>query len=186
MCISASTEWLGNIRKRYKEDAIFGPVVRNLSNSTMKEKEKKPTSKQDRRISERAKSYTLEESLLYHKPLGGKLYIPKPLRADVIREANDSILGSGHNGVAKTAAAVSAQYHWPKLIDSVAEWVARCDTCHRVKHKNARPYGLLNALPIPLKSTERINIDFVTKLLMSETGYNAVATIIDPLTKHAW
>lgn len=72
----------------------------------------------------------LKEDLLYHKLSGRKLYIPWLLRADVIREAHDVILGGGHNGVTKTAAAVSARYHWPKSTDSVAEWVARCDTCH--------------------------------------------------------
>jgi len=47
----------------------------------------------------------------------------------------------------------------------VAEWVARCDVSHRVKHKNARPYGILQALPIPTEGAERVNIDFITKLL---------------------
>jgi len=52
-----------------------------------------------------------------------------------------------------------------------------------VKHKNTRPYGLLQVLPIPSERAERVNIDFITKLLASEDGYDAVATIIDPLTK---
>jgi len=69
------------------------------------------------------------------------------------------------------------------LTDSVAEWIAGCDVCHRIKHKNTRPYGLLQALPIPLKRTEQVNIDFITKLPALEAGYNAVATILDPLTK---
>ena len=67
----------------------------------------------------------------------------------------------------------------------MAEWVAGCDVCHRVKHKNARPYGLLQALPIPTERAKRVNIDFITKLLAGEGGYDAVATIIDPLTKRA-
>jgi len=54
-----------------------------------------------------------------------------------------------------------------------------------VKHKNARPYGLLQALPIPSECAERVNIDFITKLPASEDRYDAVATIIDPLTKRA-
>jgi transposase InsO family protein len=54
-----------------------------------------------------------------------------------------------------------------------------------VKHKNARPYGLLQALPIASERAERVNIDFITKLPASEDGYDAVATIIDPLTKRA-
>jgi len=71
------------------------------------------------------------------------------------------------------------------MTDTIAEWIAECDICHRVKHKYARPYGLLQALPIPLERSERVNIDFITKLRTSETGYDAVATIIDPLMKQA-
>jgi len=185
MRVSASTEWLNDVRNGYVEDAIFGPVLQYLSNTNEKEN-KKASSKQTRRIQERAKSYTLEEGLLFHKPSGGKLCIPKSMRADVVREAHDAILGGGHSGIAKTAAAVGSQYYWPKLTDSIAEWIAGCDVCHRIKHKNARPYGLLQPLPIPLERAERVNIDFVTKLPTSEAGHDAVATIIDPLTKRAW
>jgi len=103
----------------------------------------------------------------------------------MIREAHDTILGVGHSGMAKTAAVVGSRYYWLKLTDSVAEWIAGCEVCHRIKHKNARPYGLLQALPIPLKRTEQVNIDFVTKLPMLEAIYNTVVTIIDPLMKRA-
>ena len=107
------------------------------------------------------------------------------MRTDVIREAHDAILGGGYSGIAKTASVVGSRYYWPKLTDSVAEWIAGCEVCHRIKHKNASQYGLLQALPIPLEHAERVNIDFITKLPTLEAGYNAVATIIDPLTKRA-
>jgi len=184
MRVSASTEWLNDVENGYVEDAIFGPVLQYLSNTDEKEN-KKASSKQTRRIQERAKSYTLEEGLLFHKPSGGKLCIPKSMRADVVREAHNAILGGGHSGIAKTAAAVGSRYYWPKLTDSIAEWIGGCDVCHRIKHKNARPYGLLQPLPIPLEWAERVNIEFVTKLPTSEAGHDAVVTIIDPLTKRA-
>jgi len=107
------------------------------------------------------------------------------MRADVVQEAHDAILDDVHSGIVKTAAVVGSRYYWPKLTDSIAEWIARCDVCHRIKHKNARPYGLLQPLPIPLEWTEQVNIDFVTKLPTPEAGHDAVATIIDPLPKRA-
>jgi len=69
------------------------------------------------------------------------------------------------------------------MTDSIANWIRGCDICHRIKHKNAKPYGLLQALPTLLERAEHVNIDFITKLPTSESGYDAVATIIDPLTK---
>jgi len=86
------------------------------------------------------------------------------MRADVVQEAHDAILGGGYSGIAKTGAAVGSRYYWPKLTDSIAEWIAGCDVCHLIKHKNARPYGLQQPLLIPLERAERVNINFVTKL----------------------
>jgi len=83
MRVSASTEWLNDVRKGYGEDTIFGPVLEYLSDSD-KNEDKKTSSKQSRHVKERAKSYTLEEGLLYHKPSGGRLSIPKFMRTDVI------------------------------------------------------------------------------------------------------
>jgi len=123
MRVSVSTEWLNDVRKGYREDTIFGPVLEYLHNSD-ENKDKKTSSKQSRRVKERAKSYTLEEDLLYDKPSGRRLDIPKFFRTDVIREADDAILDGGHSGIAKTAAAVGSQYYWPKLTDLVAEWIA--------------------------------------------------------------
>ena len=142
-------------------------MVDYLSDPSEKD-DKNPDTKQRRPIKERAKAYTLEQGLLYHRPSGGKLCIPKSLRSDVIREAHDAILGGGHIRTAKKAAAVGSRYHWLKMTDSIAEWITGCDICYRVKHKNARPYGLRQVLPIPLKHAERVNIDFVTKLPTSE------------------
>ena len=70
-------------------------------------------------------------------------------------------------------------------MDTVAEWVEGCDVCHQVKHKNVRPYGPLQILPISTERAERVNIVFITKLPAGEGGYDAVANILDPLMKRA-
>jgi len=120
--------------------------------------------------------------------------LPLPLlfrSVSVVAVAVVTLPPARHTGAAsgekqfQQAAAVGSRYHWPKMTDSISESITGCDVCHRVKHKNARPYGLLLALPIPLECAEHVNINFVTKLPTSETGYDAVATIIDPLTKQA-
>jgi len=69
------------------------------------------------------------------------------------------------------------------MTDTITIWIRGCDVCRRVKHKNAKPYGLLQELPTPLEWAERVNIDFITKLPTSKFGYDAVAIVIDPLTK---
>lgn len=178
--ISASEEWLNDVWEGYIHDVIFGPVLEYLQGNYSK-----ADSKKAHRIRERAKSYLLQDGLLYHKPSGGKLCIPQYLQADVIREAHDTILGGAHVGVDKTSATVKSRHHWPKMTDLIEDWIVGYDVCHRVMHRNARPYGLLQALSIPLERDDRVNIGFITNLPVSEEGYEAVVTIIDPLTKRA-
>jgi len=59
---------------------------------------------------ERAKTYVLQDGLLYHKPSGRKLCIPDNLRSDATQEAHDAIVRGGHAGIVKTTAAVTSQY----------------------------------------------------------------------------
>ena len=174
--ISASQEWLQDIQKEYTQDITFAPILEHLQSSGIRRDITTSNDKKSHRIQERAKGYIRQDGLLFHRVSGEKLCIPQVLQADVIREAHDAILGG---------AAVASRYYWPQQTDTVAEWVVGCDVCHRVKHKNTRPYGLLQALPIPTERAERVNIDFITKLQAGEGGYDAVATIINLLTKRA-
>jgi len=47
---------------------------------------------------------------------------------------------------------------------SVAEYVAICDTCQRVKEEHQRPAGLLQPLKIPEWKWEKITMDFIVGL----------------------
>jgi len=105
--ISASNDWLDDIWAGYTEDLVFCPVLEHLNDKGVEA----PRTKKARRTRERANSYLLQDGLLYHKPSGGKLCIPDNLRSDVIREADDAILGGGHAGIEKTIAAVASWYH---------------------------------------------------------------------------
>jgi len=128
--ISALEEWLDDVRKGYSQDFMFGPVLELLQGDEVSRDVGTPKDKKTRRIRERAKAYFLQDGLLYHRASGGTLCIPQAQRSEVIREVHDTILGGRHAGIDKTAAAVASRYHWPRLTDSVANWVSGCDVCH--------------------------------------------------------
>jgi hypothetical protein len=54
---------------------------------------------------------------------------------------------------------------------SVAEYVAICDTCQRVKAEHQRPAGLLQPLKIPEWKWEEITMDFIVGLPRTQKGY---------------
>jgi hypothetical protein len=47
----------------------------------------------------------------------------------------------------------------------VAEYVALCDTCQRVKAEYQRPARLLQSLQVPERKCEEITMDFIMGLL---------------------
>ena len=56
------------------------------------------------------------------------------------------------------------RFWWPGMKRAVAEYVAVCDTCQRVKAEHQRPAGLLQPLKVPEWKWEDITMDFIVGL----------------------
>jgi hypothetical protein len=67
----------------------------------------------------------------------------------------------------------------------IAAYVARCDTCQRVKAEHQRPARLLQLLDIPVWKWEDISMDFIGGLPRSRKGNDSIWVIVDRLTKVA-
>jgi hypothetical protein len=67
----------------------------------------------------------------------------------------------------------------------IARYVARCDTCRRVKAKHMKTVGPLQSLPIPTWKWEDISMDFIVGLPRTAKGYDSIWVIIDRLKKIA-
>jgi hypothetical protein len=81
---------------------------------------------------------------------GKRICVPevKAIRDTILREAHDSAY-SIHPGSAKMYLDLKEKYWWYGLKRDVAEYMAICDTCQRVKAKHQRPAGLLQPMKIP-------------------------------------
>nr|GFB26276.1 reverse transcriptase domain-containing protein [Tanacetum cinerariifolium] len=60
-------------------------------------------------------------------------------------------------------------YWWPNMKADIATYVSKCLTCAKVKAEHQKPSGLLVQPKIPEWKWDNITMDFVTKLLKSET-----------------
>jgi transposase InsO family protein len=65
----------------------------------------------------------------------------------------------------------------------MAEYVALCDTCQRVKAEHQRPVGLLQPLQVPEWKWEEIAMDFIVDLPRTQSGYDSIWVIVDWLAK---
>ncbi|GJW12807.1 putative reverse transcriptase domain, ribonuclease H-like domain, aspartic peptidase domain protein [Tanacetum coccineum] len=90
-----------------------------------------------------------------------------------------------HPGSYKMYQDLKKLYWWPNMKAIIAEYVAKCLTCSRVKAKCQTPSGLLVQLKIPMWKWERITMDFITKLPKTLNGHDPIWVIVDRLTKSA-
>ena len=54
----------------------------------------------------------------------------------------------------------------------IAEYVAVCDVCQRVKAEHQKPAGLLQPMPIPEWKWDKLGMDFITGLPRTRSGYD--------------
>ncbi|WVZ97159.1 hypothetical protein U9M48_042714 [Paspalum notatum var. saurae] len=102
----------------------------------------------------------------------------------ILSEAHDTAY-SIHPGSTKMYHDLKERFWWYGMKRVVAEYVAVCDTCQRVKAEHQRPAGLLQPLKIPEWKWEEISMDFIVGLPRTQKGYNSIWVVVDRLTKVA-
>ena len=117
---------------------------------------------------------------------GKRICVPnqKTLRDTILREAHESAY-SIHPGSTKMYQDLKDRYWWYGMKRDVAEYVAICDTCQRVKAEHQRPAGLLQPLKIPEWKWEEISMDFIVGLPRTSNGYDSIWIVVDRFTKVA-
>jgi hypothetical protein len=78
---------------------------------------------------------------------------------------------------------LKSRYWWYGMKRAIAEYVALCDNCLRVKVECQRPTGLLQPLMIPEWKWEEISMDFIVGLQKTQSGYDSIWVIVDCLSK---
>ena len=77
------------------------------------------------------------------------------------------------------------KYWWTRKKGDIAEYVAQCYTCQRVKAEHQRPVGLLQPLHVPVWNWDEINMNFIVGQLKTQNGHDSIWVIVDRLTKVA-
>ena len=115
-----------------------------------------------------------------------RLVVPKDreLKNKLMDEAHLSKL-SIHPGSSKMYQELRPRYWWTKMKKEVTAYVARCDTCCRVKAIHMKPAGLLQPLSVPSWKWDDISMDFISGLPTTQKGHDSIWVIVDRLTKTA-
>jgi hypothetical protein len=67
--------------------------------------------------------------------------------------------------------------------NEVANYIARCLECQKVKDEHRHPPGLLQPFPISEWKWEVVTMDFITKLIMTSKKHDSIMVVVDKLTK---
>jgi hypothetical protein len=80
---------------------------------------------------------------------------------------------------------LKSRYWWYGMKRVVAEYIALCDNCQRVKAECQRPTRLLQPMKIPQWKWEEIIMDFIVGLPTTQPGYDSIWVIVDHFSKVA-
>lgn len=117
----------------------------------------------------------------------GRWCVP-PTRGDLkhrlMEEAHSSPY-SIHPGGDKLYKDLKKTFWWPNMKREIAEFVAKCLTCQKVKTEHKRPQGKVQPLEVPSWKWDSIAMDFVGALPRTKKGNDTIWVVVDRLTKSA-
>jgi hypothetical protein len=156
------------------------------------EQEIKEAQKNDEKISEirrlildgRGKDFREDaEGAIWFKDL---LCVPnvQSIRELILKEAHETAY-SIHPGSEKMYQDLKKKFWWYGMKREIAEHVAMCDNCRRIKEEHQRPAGLLQPLQIPQWKWDEIGMDFIVGLPRTRAGYDSIWVVVGRLTKPA-
>jgi hypothetical protein len=89
----------------------------------------------------------------------------------------------GHPRYQKIVAAVKSHHFWLGMKREIAEYIARCMKCQKVKFEHGHLAGLLQPLPIPEWNWEVVTMDFITGFPITAKLHDSIMVVVDMLTK---
>ncbi|GFS14425.1 Gypsy retrotransposon integrase-like protein 1 [Elysia marginata] len=136
-------------------------------------------------------SFILEDGILKRKYSKSKLsgihstlVVPESLRDLVLSYAYDSVL-AGHFGFRKTLVSIKSQFSWPNLYSDVKKYVRSCHVCQikpRTSHDKPAP---LQRVYVAEEPFQRVTIDIIGPLPVSEDRFEYFLTMVDVATRWA-
>ena len=111
-----------------------------------------------------------------------KLVVPQALIQEVIAENHNPIFVA-HPGSKRTLELISLKYWWPKMRQSIQEYVRRCDKCQtrKGKHEFRAPLGAVEDPSEPFQVT---SMDITGPYCVTPRKNRYLLTFIDHFTKY--
>ncbi|KAG8472896.1 hypothetical protein CXB51_034783 [Gossypium anomalum] len=103
----------------------------------------------------------------------------------ILGEAHSNRM-SVHPGSTKMYNDLKRQFWWPGMKRDISDYVSKCLICQQVKAEHQVPSGLLQPILILEWKWDRITMDFVSGLPVTQSKKDSIWVIVDRLTKSAY
>lgn len=111
------------------------------------------------------------------------LKTPKDSDIPIILHENHTNPTSGHSGFHRTYNRIKQTYHWSNMKSDIKNFIKSCESCQKnklVRNKTVKPMEITTTSSNPL---EKIFLDIVGPLPLTEKGNKYILTLQDDLTK---
>lgn len=136
------------------------------------------------RHTEKSEFFVDLEGVLYRRSKDGKalLVVPKNLIGKVIA-GNHSAIFAAHPGSQRTYELIALKYWWPKMRQTIEDFVMRCDLCQKRKgaHEFRAPLGKVEEPQEPFQIT---SMDITGPYPLTPRRNKYLLTFIDHFTKY--
>ncbi|PHJ24919.1 retrotransposon nucleocapsid protein [Cystoisospora suis] len=132
------------------------------------------------------REYSWEDGYLcVRTEAGWSVCVPSGLlRKTILQQFHDHV-SAGHPGVERTRVGIRGLFWWPSMDGDINTFVCSCVACARGKSSRLPSGGLLQPLPIPRAPWEDIAMDLIEGLPTTESGGDAIVTVVCRLTEMA-
>jgi hypothetical protein len=120
------------------------------------------------------KGYSLHDGII---KLNNKIWIGNN------KLAQNHITQALNSGMQATYMRIKALFFWPRMKQTIADYVQACQVCQQAKVEHVKLPGLLQPLPVPSQAWEVVSMDFVEGLPKSGT-FDVILVVIDKFSKY--
>ena len=124
-----------------------------------------------------------EDGFVYYRD---RVCVPNDdeLKKSILEEAHSGSFAM-HLGSTKMYQDLKTSYWWSGMKRNVSKFVTKCMVCQKVKAEDQVHSGLLQPIKIPKWKWDRITMDFVVELPLTERKHDSVWIVVHRLTKSA-
>lgn len=103
----------------------------------------------------------------------------------IFRDNHESSL-AGHAGFLRTYKRIKENYKWPNMKGDIKYFLKLCQSCQRNKHENKAARAPMEITTTSERPFQRLALDVVGPLDLTENGNKFIITMQDDLTKYSY